>query len=224
MIIITAPSGAGKTTIAKFLLQHIPQLAFSVSATTRPKRGNEREGVDYYFISKEEFLHKIEHNEFAEWEEVYHNIFYGTLKSEIEKLWKEGNAVLFDVDVKGALNLKNQFGISALSLFIKIPSEDTLFERLRKRSTETHEKIAERISRATIELQYENKFDVVILNDELSKAQQQALQMVSDFLENENAYLVQATVHVSFPRSNLFKSPFPTLPVASMSCWFITSS
>lgn len=182
MIIITAPSGAGKTTIARFLLQHIPELAFSVSATTRSRRENERDAVDYYFISKEEFLQKIKNNEFAEWEEVYHQVFYGTLKSELEKLWNRGKSVLFDVDVKGALSLKKQFGDSTLSIFIKPPSESALFERLRKRSTETHEKIAERISRATVELEYEKRFDVVIENAELLQAQRQALATVSSFL------------------------------------------
>ncbi|RMG78265.1 MAG: guanylate kinase [Bacteroidetes bacterium] len=177
LIIVTAPSGAGKTTIVKHLLKKFDNLAFSVSATTRAPRPGEQDGVDYYFISQEDFKEKIKQGEFVEWQEVYPGQFSGTLKKEIERLWSEGKDILFDIDVKGAENLKKAYPKDSLALFIKPPSERVLFERLRNRRTETEEKLKARFERAKMELSYENKFDVVILNDVLPLA----------FLEAENA-------------------------------------
>lgn len=182
LIIITAPSGAGKTTIVKYLLQQIPNLAFSVSATTRPIRLNETNGIDYYFLTADNFAEKIRNDEFAEWEEVYPGKFYGTLKSELERLWNEKKHIVFDVDVKGALNLQQNYRDRSLSIFIKPPSIDILIERLKNRKTETAESIAARVERYSLELAYEDKFDRVIINDDLATAQQEALDLVNKFI------------------------------------------
>lgn len=182
LIVITAPSGAGKTTIARHLLKNIPSLAFSVSATTRAKREEEMEGRDYFFISPQQFKEKIEQDEFVEWEEVYTGTFYGTLKSEMDRLWKERKVVLFDVDVRGAINLKKMFPENTLTLFIKPPSYEVLVQRLRKRATETHEKIEQRIAKATEELLLEPNFDVVIVNDELPNALYKSEQAVRNWI------------------------------------------
>jgi len=182
LIIFSAPSGAGKTTIVHHLLGKIPQLAFSVSATTRAKRGNEVDGKDYYFISKEEFLHRIAKKEFIEFEEVYTDNFYGTLRTEIERLWNQGKHVIFDIDVEGGLHLKKKFEEHALAVFVQPPSLEVLIERLTSRATDSAEKLAERIEKAEKELKYVSKFDVILQNNDLQKACTDAEQLVRDFL------------------------------------------
>lgn len=182
-IIVSGPSGSGKTTIVHKLIE-IPEfnLEFSISATTRKRRDNEIDGKDYYFITPEEFRTKIEENAFIEWEEVYKNYYYGTLKSEIERIFNNGKNVIFDVDVNGAINLKNYFKTNALSIFIKPPSIEELRKRLENRKTETPEKIESRIARANYELKFEKKFDKVIVNKDLNLAIEEAIQIVKDFL------------------------------------------
>ena len=182
VIIVTAPSGAGKTTIVKHLLQQYPQLSFSVSACTRQKRAGEVDGTDYYFISEEEFHKRITADDFIEWEEVYKGNFYGTLKLEVNRLWQMHKVVIFDVDVKGAINLKKYFGANAISFFIKPPSKEILFERLTNRATESLEKIEERINKAGYELGFENYFDHSILNDNLNVAVEEITQLIDGFL------------------------------------------
>ena len=181
-IIFSAPSGAGKTTLVRYLLREMDQLEFSVSACSRPPRGREKDGVDYHFFSVEEFKKKIEAGDFVEWEEVYENNFYGTLKSEIEKSWAAGKVVVFDVDPVGGINLKKIFGDKALSIFIKPPSLFVLEQRLRDRRTETEENIQKRLKKATFELSKANEFDRVLLNDNLEKACQEAKKLVLDFI------------------------------------------
>jgi guanylate kinase len=182
LIIITAPSGAGKTSIVKKLMDTDLPLGFSVSACTRKQRAGEENGKDYYFISTEDFLHKIANHEFAEFEEVYAGSYYGTLKSEIERIWKEDKAVLFDIDVQGALRIKNNFGEKALTIFIKPPSFDILVERLTQRNTESEESLKKRIDKASLELTFENKFDVVIENIVLEDAFMEAKNIINKFL------------------------------------------
>ncbi len=182
LVIFSAPSGAGKTTIVHHLLKQIPQLAFSVSATTRQKRGEEVHGKDYYFISKEDFLHRIAQKEFVEFEEVYKDNFYGTLRSEIERLWSEGKQVIFDIDVEGGLHLKKKFGDRALAVFVQPPSLEVLIERLHGRATDSPEKLKERIEKAEKELAYADKFDLILKNDDLKTACAEAEQLVSKFL------------------------------------------
>jgi len=185
LIIFSAPSGSGKTTIVNWLMQQIPNLAFSVSATSRPIRPGEKNGVNYYFLSVDEFKKHIENDDFVEWEEVYENQFYGTLKSEIEKLRNEGKNIVFDVDVKGGINIKRLYGDDALSIFIKPPSIGELEKRLRNRNTDSEESIEKRIKKASYELQFEKYFDVVIVNDNLEEAEHKTLEVVSGFL-NKN--------------------------------------
>jgi len=182
LIIISAPSGAGKTTIVNQLLKNNKKLEFSISACSRPKRDKEIQGKDYYFLSVEQFKNKIARNEFFEWEEVYPNQFYGTLKSEIQRIWKKGNAVIFDVDVIGGLNLKKQFGEKALSIFIMPPSIDELENRLKKRSSENDVSLNERLSKAKYELTFADKFDEIILNEDLKIAVNFADKIVNDFI------------------------------------------
>lgn len=182
LIIFSAPSGAGKTTIVKHLLKKIPQLSFSISATTRELRGNEKNKKDYYFISKEEFLHKIAHQEFVEFEEVYSGTFYGTLRSEIQRIWNEGKHVIFDIDVEGGLRLKRKYEDDALAIFVQPPSLEVLKERLTGRGTDSAEKLQERFTKAEKELKYADKFDVVLKNYDLNTACKEAEQLVSDFL------------------------------------------
>lgn len=184
LVIFTAPSGAGKTTIVRHLLNKIDTLAFSVSATSRRKREHEEDGEDYYFLNPMEFRTKVENGEFLEWEEVYPGQYYGTLKSEIKRLWKEGKHIIFDIDVKGAWNIKENYP-EALGVFVKPPSAEVLFERLQNRGTETPESYRKRVKRATLELTYEDKFDVVLLNDDLETALKEAERIIGDFL-NEN--------------------------------------
>ncbi len=182
LIIVTAPSGAGKTTVVKHLLNKIPSLAFSVSATTRNKRENEVDGKDYYFLSADTFKSKIAAYEFVEWEEVYPGKFYGTLESELNRLWKDGKNIIFDVDVKGALSLKNKFPEKTLSIFIQPPSLEILIERLTKRATETPETLKIRIERATLELSFHHRFDFAIINDKLDNTLQKAEELVNNFM------------------------------------------
>jgi guanylate kinase len=183
LIVVAAPSGAGKTTIVKHLLATYSDLAFSVSAATREQRAHETNGKDYYFLSSEEFKAKIAANEFVEWEEVYQNQFYGTLKSEVERIWSLGKHVIFDIDVNGALTIQRAFPEETLLVFVKPPSPEILFKRLKGRNTETEESLNRRISKAALELTYEDKFDVVIVNDDLKTALQEAEKIVTDFVK-----------------------------------------
>jgi guanylate kinase len=182
-IIFSAPSGAGKTTIVRHLLGvEDLRLSFSVSATSRPKRGHEENGKDYYFLSASDFLQKVKWNEFVEWEEVYKDQHYGTLKTEIERIWKEGKNVIFDVDVVGGLNLKKIFQESALAIFVQPPSIEVLNFRLRNRSTETPEKIAMRIEKAKSEMAFATQFDQILINDQLPVAFANGEKMIREFL------------------------------------------
>jgi guanylate kinase len=185
VIIITAPSGAGKTTVVKHLLKSFPQLAFSVSATTRPIREGEVDGRDYYFLSETDFKNKITANEFLEWEEVYAGRFYGTLLSEVKRLNDEGKTVVFDVDVKGALNIKNKFVNNALAVFVKTPSTEILIERLKNRSTESEAELQKRIERMQYELTFENNFDFTLINDKLEETLKRAQTLTENFLNTE---------------------------------------
>lgn len=184
-IIFSAPSGAGKTTIVRYLLRNIDKLAFSISAASRQPRGREEDGVDYHFFSVEEFKQKIEANEFVEWEEVYKDNFYGTLKVEVLKHWQEGRTVVFDVDAAGGLNLKKIFGDRALSIFVQPPSLFVLEERLKNRRTETPEQIEIRLDKANEELSHSHKFDYILLNDNLEKACYEVKSLVINFIQNE---------------------------------------
>lgn len=183
MIIITAPSGAGKTTVVRHLLASFDELAFSVSATTRQQRPHERNGVDYYFLSGEEFQQRIDRQEFIEWQEVYPGQFYGTLKSEIDRLRQLGKYIIFDIEVMGALNIKEAFPDTSLAIFIMPPSPDILFERLRNRKTESADSLQKRTARAALELTYAGRFDHVIVNDILSDTLAQAEHLVSSYLK-----------------------------------------
>ncbi|OJX35310.1 MAG: guanylate kinase [Flavobacteriia bacterium 40-80] len=183
-VIFSAPSGAGKTTIVRALLEQIDLLEFSVSACSRQPRPNEKNGVDYYFLSAEEFRKKIDNDEFLEWEEVYKDHFYGTLKSEVERIWKDGKAVIFDVDVVGGINLKNKLGEQALAIFVAPPAIETLEERLRIRSTETEDKIRIRTEKARYEMSFAEKFDVVLVNELLEKSIAEAKEITERFIQS----------------------------------------
>lgn len=178
LIAFTAPSGAGKTTIVRHLLAKYEDLAFSVSATTRAARSHEIQGKDYYFLSLAEWNQKIAEDDFLEWEEVYTNQYYGTLKSEIERLWAMGKYVVFDIDVKGATNIKKAYGDKAVTIFVKPPSPEILFSRLRNRQTEDEASLKKRIARAAEELTYETTFDEVLLNDDLDTCLRKAEQII----------------------------------------------
>ncbi|MBT3646829.1 MAG: guanylate kinase [Flavobacteriales bacterium] len=184
-IIFSAPSGAGKTTIVHALLRRQLPLEFSISAASRDARGHERDGVDYHFLGIDGFKSKIQAEALLEWEEVYPDQFYGTLRSEISRIWENGNAVVFDVDVYGALKLKNELKEQALAIFIEPPSESVLETRLRGRQTESEEKIQIRLAKAREELSMKDKFDISILNEDLGLAIEQAMTAVVDFLKNE---------------------------------------
>lgn len=186
LIIFSAPSGAGKTTLVNFLLRQIPDLAFSVSACSREKRPHEIHGRDYYFLTAEEFKERIKNGEFIEWEEVYADHFYGTLRSEVEKLRGRGMNVIFDVDVKGGMNIKKQYGGEALSVFVMPPSIEELERRLTLRSTETSESLKARLEKARVEMEYASGFDAVIVNDDLGKAKKEALEIIREFISEEN--------------------------------------
>ena len=181
-LIFSAPSGSGKTTIVKHLLENNKDLGFSISASTRDKRGRtEQHGKDYYFLTPEDFKKKIDNDEFIEWEEVYAGNFYGTLKTEIDRIWREGKNVIFDVDVKGGINLKKYFGDKALAVFVKVPSIEVLKERLRDRGTESDESLSRRLFKAQFEMTFQDKFDMVLVNEDLNKSLQQAQQMYDEF-------------------------------------------
>ena len=183
IIIITAPSGAGKTSITRHLLQHFAgRLAFSISAATRAARGNERNGVDYYFMSQEDFTNKIQHEEFVEWEMVYEGKYYGTLKSELQRIWSQGKVPVLDIDVKGAIHVQQQYPETTCSLFIEPPSVDELKRRLQSRGTESEESLQARVSKASYELSFKHSFDHIIVNDNLEKACRQAEEVLSAFL------------------------------------------
>ncbi len=184
LIIFSAPSGSGKTTIVKHILDKGFNLEFSISACNRTPRGTEVNGKDYYFLETEDFRNKITNNDFVEWEEVYNDRFYGTLRSELDRIWQKGNHVLFDVDVKGGVNIKKQFGDKALSVFVMPPSVDELRNRLKGRATDSEEEIEKRIAKAEEEITYARLFDHIILNDDLEFAQQEAEQLLIEFLKS----------------------------------------
>ena len=186
LIIFSAPSGSGKTTVVKHLLEVFPELAFSVSVTTRSKRPAEIDGKDYYFYSEKEFLHTIKNQDFLEYEEVYKGLFYGTLKSEVERLWALGKTVIFDVDVVGGLNIKKFYGDKALAVFLRPPSVEILMERLKKRETEVEHQLNERVEKAKSELKFEKQFDEVIVNDILSDTFATTEKLVASFLKSED--------------------------------------
>lgn len=184
LIIFSAPSGSGKSTIVQYLIAHCNvNFTFSVSATSRAPRGTEQHGVEYYFISTDEFRKKIEENAFVEYEEVYPDCFYGTLKSEVDKALTEGKTLLFDVDVKGGLNIKRQYGNRALAIFIQPPSVDELRRRLVARATDAPKMVEQRVNKAEWEMQFASQFDVIIVNDNLEKAKTEATKIVMDFLK-----------------------------------------
>ncbi|MEQ7798191.1 guanylate kinase [Pedobacter sp. ASV1-7] len=183
LIIFSAPSGAGKTTIVKHLLTKFPSLSFSISATTRESRGDEKNEKDYYFISKEDFLHRVALHEFVEFEEVYSGTFYGTLRSEIQRIWDNNQHVIFDIDVEGGLRLKRKYEEEALAIFVQPPSLEVLKERLTGRGTDSEEKLQERFKKAEKELAYADKFDVILKNFDLQTACLEAEKLVGDFLK-----------------------------------------
>ena len=187
MLIVSAPSGSGKSTIVNWLMQEHPELRlyFSVSCTSRAPRGTEQDGVEYFFITPEAFREKIQNDEFLEYEEVYQDRFYGTLKAQVERQREEGQNVVFDVDVKGGVNIKKHYGDEALSLFIQPPSVEELRRRLEGRGTDTPEAIEQRLAKAEYELTFVPQFDRVIVNDDLETAKQEAYQIVSDFLSEK---------------------------------------
>lgn len=182
IIIIAAPSGSGKTSITRFLLQKYPALSLSISAATRKPRGEEKDGVHYHFISEEDFKHKIEENAFVEWEMVYEGSYYGTLKAELERIWNLGKTPILDIDVKGAIHLQDQFPNRCLSIFIEPPSVAELKKRLESRGTETPESLANRVNKASYELSFKNHFHKNILNDDLERACSETQQVIKEFL------------------------------------------
>ena len=186
LIIVSAPSGSGKSTIVKWLMNEHPELRlyFSVSCTSRPPRGTEQNGVEYFFLTPEEFRRRIEQDEFLEYEEVYENRFYGTLKAQVERQREQAQNVVFDVDVKGGINIKRHYGHEALSLFIQPPSIEELRRRLESRATDTPEAIEERLAKAAYEMTFAPQFDRIVVNDNLDAAKAEMLQIVSDFLSS----------------------------------------
>lgn len=182
LIIFSAPSGSGKTTIVRQLLQIFPQFEFSISATSRAPRGQEQDGIDYFFLSQEEFRCKVQEDAFVEWEEVYNGTCYGTLKSEMQRIWQKGNVIIFDVDVMGGINLKKIFGNKACSIFIMPPSIEELRNRLIGRGTDSTETIEKRIAKADFEISKSSEFDHVVINDCLEDAVTEAREIINDFL------------------------------------------
>ena len=182
ILILTAPSGAGKTTVVRHLMKYFPQLGFSVSATTRPPRPGEIHGQDYYFLDAEDFTQKIENGDFVEYEEVYPGRFYGTLRSEVERIWSKGQAIVFDIEVKGATNIKRLYPQNSLAVFVSPPTKEVLFERLRNRSTEDEASLQARFDRSAEELSYANSFDRVLVNDLLSDCLAEAEVLTANFL------------------------------------------
>ena len=186
IIIFSAPSGSGKSTIINYLLKQDLNLEFSISATSREPRGNEKNGVEYYFLSPEDFKERISKGEFLEYEEVYENRFYGTLKSEVERILKKGHNVIFDVDVVGGCNIKKYYGEQAFSIFIQAPSIDELRKRLEERKTDTQETIEKRIKKAEFELSFADKFDKIIINDDLKTAEKESQLLINNFIIQTN--------------------------------------
>ena len=184
LVVFSAPSGSGKTTLVHHLLQQGLPIGFSISATSRPPRGDEKDGVDYFFMSENSFREKIAEDAFLEYEEVYQGTLYGTLRSEVDRLWKTGKTVLFDIDVVGGLNIKRQYPDQCLALFIQPPSLSELEKRLRRRGTDNEKKIKERLAKATKELDLANQFDKVIVNDDLETAKEEVGKEVHVFLES----------------------------------------
>lgn len=182
VLIFSAPSGSGKSTIVNHILGLHPEIEFSISATSRPPRGQEKDGVEYYFLDVDDFRNRIQAGQFVEFEQVYEGRYYGTLKSEVERIWAKGHVIVFDVDVKGGVNLKKYFGDQALSVFIQAPSVEELHRRLIARKTDSPEAIAERVAKAAEEMTYAPKFDVVLVNDVLEEAYARAEKLVDDFL------------------------------------------
>ena len=182
VIIFSAPSGSGKTTLVKYALEQFPQLEFSISCTTRSPRGAEVHAKDYYFLSPEEFKQKISQNDFVEYEEVYTNTFYGTLKQEVERIWSAGKVVIFDVDVKGGISLKKYFGEQAMSIFIMPPSIEELERRLMARATDDIETIKMRVEKAEEEISYKNQFDEMVINDTLEVAKNEIKNLIHQFI------------------------------------------
>ena len=182
VIILTAPSGAGKTSITQFLLANYPQLAFSVSATTRAPRGAEQDGTDYHFISPAAFEGHIYQNDFLEYEMVYEGLYYGTLKSELDRIWNQGKTPVLDIDVKGAIAIQKQLGAKALSIFILPPSIEVLKERLEKRNTESPEKVQMRLDKAAYEISFSNQFNAVVKNEILDKACKETAALIQNFI------------------------------------------
>jgi guanylate kinase len=187
LIIITAPSGAGKTSITRYLLEHFPRLAFSVSAATRPQRPDEVNGIDYYFMTLEEFQHKIQNNEFAEWEMVYEGRYYGTLKSELHRIREKNKIPILDIDVKGAIHVQEQYPEQSLSIFVQPPSVEELKRRLEYRATESAEALQDRLSKSAYEISFRHHFNHIITNDNLQKACEEARHIISDFLARQLA-------------------------------------
>jgi guanylate kinase len=185
LIIITAPSGAGKTSITRYLLHHFSQLAFSVSAATRAQRQDEMNGVDYYFISLEEFQHKIQNQEFVEWEMVYEGRYYGTLKTELQRIWANNKIPILDIDVKGAIHVQEQFPEQSLSIFVQPPSIEELKRRLELRATESVEALQDRLNKAAYEISFRHHFNKIIINDNLQTACEEARNVISDFLTRQ---------------------------------------
>lgn len=183
LIIFSAPSGSGKTTIVRRLLEVFPLFEFSISATSRAPRGKEQNGIDYFFLSQEEFRQKVAEDAFVEWEEVYNGTCYGTLKSEMQRIWQKGNVIVFDVDVMGGINLKHIFGDSACSIFIMPPSIEELRKRLVGRATDTAETIEKRVAKADFEISKAAEFDHIVINDRLEEAVAEAQQIINDFLQ-----------------------------------------
>lgn len=182
-IIFSAPSGSGKTTLVHYLLSSNPDLSFSVSATTRSKRDKEVHGHDYYFFTPPEFRQKLQEDAFIEWQEVYPDCYYGTLKSEIDEIWARGKNVIFDVDVKGGINLKNYFGDRALAVFVRPPSLPVLEKRLKARNTETPESLRNRLAKAEYELKFEDLFDVTVVNNDLTQAKREVQKLYTNFID-----------------------------------------
>ncbi len=185
IIVITAPSGAGKTSITQYLLEKIEHLSFSISAATRKPRLQEKDGVDYYFLSETDFKQRINNHEFVEWEMVYEGKYYGTLKSEMDRIWGDGKVPVLDIDVKGAIHIQQEYGDKVFSIFIQTPTIEDLRNRLVKRGTETPETLETRINKALYEISFKHKFDAIVINENLFEAQRKAEDLVRKFLEED---------------------------------------
>ena len=184
IILITAPSGSGKTSIVKHLMKKFPSLAFSVSATTRPPRKSEKEGIDYYFITEKEFKEKIHHKDFLEWEMVYEGKYYGTLKSDIERIWKENKIPVLDIDVQGAIHVQQQYPVNTIAIFVQAPSTDELKRRLQSRGSETEESLQARLDKSSYEMTFKNHFENIIINENFEEACKETEKIIDNFLNN----------------------------------------